>query len=119
MSVDERIERSRLLYERALFEGDGGGLAEAERELEGVAADLALAQGRIIHGRFFFHKAQNRHAGVSVQRGGRFIHNQNVRLVDNGSGNRDALLSPAQLHGVQFGTAFQSHNLEIFLGFLD
>jgi hypothetical protein len=28
--VDERIERSRLLYERALFEGDGGALAEIE-----------------------------------------------------------------------------------------
>jgi len=59
MSVDERIERSRLLYERALFEGDGGGLAEAERELEGVAADLALAQGRIIHGRFLQQRAED------------------------------------------------------------
>ena len=59
MSVDERIERSRLLYERALFEGDGGALAEAERELEGVAADLALAQGRIIHGRFLQQRAED------------------------------------------------------------
>ena len=57
--MDERIERSRLLYERALFEGDGGGLAEAERELEGVAADLALAQGRIIHGRFLQQRAED------------------------------------------------------------
>jgi tetratricopeptide (TPR) repeat protein len=59
MSVDERIERSRLLYERALFEGDGGALTEAERELEGVAADLALAQGRIIHGRFLQQRAED------------------------------------------------------------
>ena len=59
MSVDERIERSRLLYERGLFEGDGGALAEAERELEGVAADLALAQGRIIHGRFLQQRAED------------------------------------------------------------
>jgi tetratricopeptide (TPR) repeat protein len=57
--VDERIERSRLLYERALFESDGGALAEAERELEGVAADLALAQGRIIHGRFLQQRAED------------------------------------------------------------
>ena len=57
--MDERIERSRLLYERALFEGDGEALAEAERELEGVAADLALARGRIIHGRFLQQRAQD------------------------------------------------------------
>jgi tetratricopeptide (TPR) repeat protein len=59
MSVDERIERSKLLYERALFEGDGGALAEAERELEEVEADLALAQGRIIHGRFLQQRAED------------------------------------------------------------
>ena len=59
MIVDERIERSRLLYERALFESGGGALAEAERELEGVAADLALAQGRIIHGRFLQQRAED------------------------------------------------------------
>jgi tetratricopeptide (TPR) repeat protein len=57
--VDERIGRSRLLYERALFESDGGALAEAERELEGVAADLALAQGRIIHGRFLQQRTED------------------------------------------------------------
>jgi tetratricopeptide (TPR) repeat protein len=59
MSVDEHIERSRLLYARALFEGDGGALAEAERELEEVEADLALAQGRIIHGRFLQQRAED------------------------------------------------------------
>jgi tetratricopeptide (TPR) repeat protein len=59
MSVDERIERSRLLYERALFEGDGEALAEAERELEEVEADLALARGRIIHGRFLQQRAED------------------------------------------------------------
>jgi tetratricopeptide (TPR) repeat protein len=50
--MDERVERSGLLYERALFEGDTGALAAADRELDGVEADLALARGRIIHGRF-------------------------------------------------------------------
>src|SRR5215472_14286475 len=59
MSVDERIERSRLLYERALFEGDAGALAEAERELDGVEADLALARGRVIHGRFLQRRAED------------------------------------------------------------
>jgi tetratricopeptide (TPR) repeat protein len=52
MSVDERIERSRELYERAVFGGDSSGLATAERELNAVEADLALARGRILHARF-------------------------------------------------------------------
>lgn len=52
MSADERIERAKLLYERAVFGGDAGGLATAERELSGVEADLALARGRVIHARF-------------------------------------------------------------------
>jgi hypothetical protein len=59
MSVDERIERSRLLYERALFEGDAGALAEAERELDGVEADLALGRGRVIHGRFLQQRSED------------------------------------------------------------
>lgn len=53
MSADERINRAKLLYERAFFGGDASGLAIAERELDGVEADLALARGRIIHARFF------------------------------------------------------------------
>jgi len=51
------IERSRLLYERALFEGDTEALAEAERDLDGLEADLALARGRVIHGRFLEQRA--------------------------------------------------------------
>jgi tetratricopeptide (TPR) repeat protein len=52
MSADERIERARLLYERSIFAGDASALALADRELDAVEADLALARGRIIHGRF-------------------------------------------------------------------
>ena len=59
MSADERIERSRLLYERALFESDAGALAEAAWELDGVEADLALARGRVIHGRFLEQRAED------------------------------------------------------------
>ena len=50
--MDERIENARLCYERAVFEGDAGALAEADRDLDAVEADLALARGRIIHTRF-------------------------------------------------------------------
>jgi tetratricopeptide (TPR) repeat protein len=55
--VDERIERSRVLYERALFDGDAGALAAAELELDGVEADLALGRGRVLHGRFLQQRA--------------------------------------------------------------
>ena len=57
--MDERIDRSRLLYEQALFESDAGALAAAERELDGVEADLALARGRVIHGRFLEQRAED------------------------------------------------------------
>ncbi|MFG1690306.1 hypothetical protein ACGFNP_59870 [Nonomuraea sp. NPDC049269] len=50
--MDERIERARLLYERAIFDGDATALETADRELDAAEADLALARGRIIHGRF-------------------------------------------------------------------
>jgi tetratricopeptide (TPR) repeat protein len=52
MSTEERIERARLLYESSIFAGDVSALAAADRELDAVEADLALARGRIVHGRF-------------------------------------------------------------------
>lgn len=52
MSAGDRIEHARLLYQRAVFGGDASALATADRELDGVEADLALARGRIIHTRF-------------------------------------------------------------------
>ena len=52
MSADDRIERARALYERAVYGGDAGGLAEAERDLDAVEADTALARGRILHARY-------------------------------------------------------------------
>lgn len=50
--MDERIERARISYERAVFDGDSGGLPIADRELDAVEADLALARGRLLHARF-------------------------------------------------------------------
>ncbi len=52
MSHDERIDQAGLLYERFVFGGDASVLSEADRQLDAVEADLALARGRIIHGRF-------------------------------------------------------------------
>jgi tetratricopeptide (TPR) repeat protein len=50
--VDERIEHSAALYERAVFGGDVSGLDDADRDLDRVEADLALARGRIMHAHF-------------------------------------------------------------------
>jgi tetratricopeptide (TPR) repeat protein len=52
MIVDERIERSAALYDRAVFGGDASALEDADRDLDRVDADLALARGRIMHGHF-------------------------------------------------------------------
>jgi len=52
MSTDDRIERAKLFYERAVFGGDASVLATAERELDEAEADLALARGRVMHARF-------------------------------------------------------------------
>jgi tetratricopeptide (TPR) repeat protein len=62
--MDERVERSGSLYERALFQGDTGALEEADLELDAVEADLALARGRVIHGRFL----QQREVDTSLAR---------------------------------------------------
>ncbi|MGC1213152.1 MAG: tetratricopeptide repeat protein [Micromonospora sp.] len=57
--MDDRIEWSRELYERAVFAGNSGLLVTAERDLDGVEADLALARGRILHARFLAEGAED------------------------------------------------------------
>ncbi|MFF5233320.1 tol-pal system YbgF family protein [Dactylosporangium sp. NPDC000521] len=52
MSGDERIERARDTYAQAVFGGDTDGLADAERGLDALEADVALARGLILHARF-------------------------------------------------------------------
>ncbi|MFF5171637.1 tetratricopeptide repeat protein [Micromonospora sp. NPDC000089] len=47
-----RLDRANEAYQRAVFGGDAAVLGEAERELNGVEADLALARGRLLHARF-------------------------------------------------------------------
>ncbi|MFF2043155.1 tetratricopeptide repeat protein [Kitasatospora sp. NPDC058170] len=50
--MDERIEQAGLLYERAVFGGEDGVLEVADRQLDAVEADLALARGKLLHARF-------------------------------------------------------------------
>jgi tetratricopeptide (TPR) repeat protein len=57
--VDERVRQAGLLYERAVFTGDAGPLAEADRELDAAEADLAGARGRVMHTRFLLRRDQD------------------------------------------------------------
>jgi tetratricopeptide (TPR) repeat protein len=59
MSADDRIERARLHYERAVFTGDPDALATADADLDAAEADLALARGRIMHTRFLQRQDEN------------------------------------------------------------
>jgi tetratricopeptide (TPR) repeat protein len=58
MSAEDRIERAKALYEQAVFSGDASVLIDAERELDAVEADVALARGRILHARFLNERAR-------------------------------------------------------------
>src|SRR5256885_8647066 len=57
MSAEDRIERAKTLYEQAVFSGDASVLTDAERGLDAVEADAALARGRILHARFLNERA--------------------------------------------------------------
>jgi tetratricopeptide (TPR) repeat protein len=58
MTAEDRIERARALYEQAVYGGDASGLTDAERDLDAVEADAALARGRILHARFLNERAR-------------------------------------------------------------
>jgi hypothetical protein len=59
MSTRDRLEQAGMLYERAVFGGDAEALPIADRELDAVEADLALARGRIMHARFLDQHAED------------------------------------------------------------
>ncbi|MFI6843187.1 tetratricopeptide repeat protein [Kitasatospora sp. NBC_00085] len=79
--MDERIERAQLLCDRATFGGETDVLPAADRELDAVEADLALARGRVLHARFlqqrtaeaaelaFFERASGLYRSLGDQRG--------------------------------------------------
>ncbi|MFG1942174.1 tetratricopeptide repeat protein [Nonomuraea sp. NPDC048826] len=62
MNAEDRIERTRTLYDQAVFGGDAGALTDADRDLDAVEADTSLARGRILHARFLHARA---HTGSS------------------------------------------------------
>ena len=59
--MEDRIERASQMYERAVFAGDGSGLETAERGLNAVEADVAVARGRLMHARYLQQRDQGQH----------------------------------------------------------
>ncbi len=57
--MDERVRLAGTLYERAIFNGEADGLAGADQELDAVEAELALARGKVLHGRFLEMRAED------------------------------------------------------------
>jgi tetratricopeptide (TPR) repeat protein len=52
MITEDRLERAREAYERAVYGGDGSALADAGRALDALDADSALARGKLLHARY-------------------------------------------------------------------
>jgi hypothetical protein len=57
VTADDWALRSQRLYERSVLEGEAGMLELASMELDEVEAALALARGRLLHGRFLVRRA--------------------------------------------------------------
>ncbi len=57
--MDDRVERAGELYELAVFGGNPGALADADRQLDAVEADYSLARGRILHTRFLLQRDED------------------------------------------------------------
>ncbi|MEV4348422.1 tetratricopeptide repeat protein [Actinoplanes sp. NPDC049596] len=81
-SPADRVQRVRAAYEQAVYTGDLAALAEAERGLDPVEADVALARGQILHARFMhgggaedpaelplFERAEGLYRGLGDERG--------------------------------------------------
>jgi tetratricopeptide (TPR) repeat protein len=63
VSTDARLEQAMSSYEQSVFGGDSTGLTDAERALDAVEADVALARGRLLHARFL----DQREHGIRVE----------------------------------------------------
>ncbi|MFF7246999.1 tetratricopeptide repeat protein [Embleya sp. NPDC008237] len=99
MGTDERIERAGLCYERAVFGGDPTGLPVADRELDAVEADLALARGRVAHARFLADRsAEDPREGALFERAAELY-----RSLGDARGEGEALFWVGTFHQVVRG----------------
>ncbi|KJY34024.1 hypothetical protein [Streptomyces sp. NRRL S-495] len=100
MTRDIRIEQAGLHYETAVFGGDGSGLTAAERGLDGVEADLALARGRVLHARFLADRVEDPRELELFERAAAFY-----RELGDARGEGEALFWTGTFHQVVRGDA--------------
>jgi tetratricopeptide (TPR) repeat protein len=96
--VDERLTRAGDLYEQAVFGGDDAALVGADRELDGVEADLALARGKVVHARFLAERVEDSDELVLFERA-----TQLYRRLGDERGEGEALLWVGMFHQVVRG----------------
>src|SRR5690348_10970949 len=96
--VDDRLIRAGELYERAVFGGDGAALSGADRELDGVEADLALARGKVVHARFLATRSEDPGELVLFERAAELY-----RRLGDDRGEGDAVLWIGIYHQVVRG----------------
>jgi tetratricopeptide (TPR) repeat protein len=87
MRADDRITQARQSYERAVFGGDAGVLSAAERGLDAVEADLALARGQVMHARFIAERVENAQELILFERAAELYQG-----LDDARGEGEALL---------------------------
>ncbi|MCZ7436058.1 tetratricopeptide repeat protein [Micromonospora sp. WMMC241] len=61
MNADDLLRRAGDLCDRVVFEGDRSLLPAADRALDAVEAELALARGRVLHARFLDDRVEDPH----------------------------------------------------------
>lgn len=93
--MDERIERARQLYDRAVFDDDESALPAASVALDGVEADLCLARGRIVHARFLADGTDDPDELVLFERAARLYH-----ALGDGRGEGEATFWAGTYHQV-------------------
>jgi hypothetical protein len=98
MTTDSRLTQAQALYEQAVFGGDAGALAVAERDLDGVEADLALARGRILHARFLEARQEDPRELALFERAAELY-----RHLTDGRGEAEALFWIGTVHQVVRG----------------
>jgi tetratricopeptide (TPR) repeat protein len=95
VNPQDRIERSRLLYEAAVFGGEPDALTTADRELDAVEAALCLARGRIAHARFLEDRREDPHELDLFERAASLFHQ-----LGDAAGEAEALFWIGTFHQV-------------------
>lgn len=104
-NAEDRIERARLLYERSVFAADATAPDTADRTLDAVDADVALARGRIAHARFLEHLIDG--AEPAIDESDELAYFEHARSlyqkVDNVAGQAEAMFWIGTFHQVVHG----------------